>query len=177
MPPTGQTSIERLFPGGRRHCRRRSRGRVRAWRVVSASRTRQLVISPSRRHAFSTSQLPHSRTPLLRYSYFVRRYVAFHFSCSYRMYLYYYTCTTFVAFTSRGRADLRIPVALFNAFVARQRPLLSNSMTTYSLSVRAAFTSRCDCQLVRRSAVALNRMSLFSVATSHYRLPRRASRA
>ena len=151
---------------------------ARGGRVVSASRTRHLATSPSRRHASLASQLQRTPHLVLLYSYFVRPLCCVCISFSF---LVRRTRTQVpvlrIAFTSRGHASLRIPVALFNAFVARPRPLLSNFITTYSLSVRAAFTSRCDCQLVRRSVVALNRMSLFSVETSHYRLPRRASRA
>ena len=179
MPPNNQTWSERLLVDGRshRHCRRRSRGRVRAWRSTRDRRGR--VILSSRRFAATpprrrSRHIYASHYYVTRTLYVVMPRFIFHFLCT--MYSYYCTCTTFVAFTSRGRADLCIPVALLNAFVARPRLHLSNFITTYSLSVRIAFTSRCDCQLVRRSAVSLNRMSLFRVETSHYCLPRRASR-
>ena len=68
---------------------------ARGGRVASASRTRHRATSPSRRHASSPSQPPQTCTPLIRYSYFERRNVAFHFSFSLYdvlvlLYLYYF---------------------------------------------------------------------------------------
>ena len=80
--------------------------------------------------------------------------------------------------TSRGRASLRIPVALFNSFVARPRPLLSRSILMHLLSdSRRIYVALRFYRLMRRSALAFSRISLFSVETLHYLLSRRASRA
>ena len=104
------------------------------------------------------------------------RFVLFIFLCT--TYSYYCTCTTHFAFTPRGRAILRIPRRIIHIFVARPRPLLSRFIPMCSLSdSRRIYVALRLYQPVRRSAFALNRISLLSDQTLHYFPSRRASRA
>ena len=81
-PTSGQTSSERLFAGGRRNCRRCSRGRVRACRssreCVADASSRHLAVSPPRLLAVAAATYTHPiitllvlRTLLCRVSFFI----------------------------------------------------------------------------------------------------------
>ena len=134
VPPSGQISSECLFAGGRR--RRRSRGRVRAWRSsrerVADASSRHLAVSPSCSLAVLPSRLlvvsavTHAPLLMFPYSYFVRRYVGFHFSFSLYdilvlLYLYYFRRIHFA--WPRESSHFR---RIIHVFVARPRPLLSS---------------------------------------------------
>ena len=92
-------------------------------------------------------------------------------------YSYYCTCNIHFVYTSRGRAILRIPRRIIHIFVARPRPLLSRFIPVYPLrDSRRIYVALRLYQSVRRSAFALNQISLLSVETPHYLSSRRASR-
>ena len=150
---------------------------ARGARVVSASRTRHLVISPSRHHASSPSQPPHTRTQLLRYSYFLRRNVAFHFVhflCT--TYPYYGTCTSrrFHFAWPRESSDSR---RIIHLLVAWPRLFYRVASLCWLSDLRRIYVALRLFQLCVAQPSLLNRISLFSFEMSHCRLPRRASRA
>ena len=84
--------------------------------------------------------------------------------------------TVLVLFTSRGRANLRIPVALFSCS-SRGRALCYRVSFLYvRRAIRASFTSRCDSIISCVAQPSHLIESLLSVKTSHNLLSRRASR-
>ena len=155
VPPNGKTLSERLLAGGRRRRRRRSRGRVRAWRSsrerVTDASSRRLAATPPRRRSRHI-HAPHYY--VIRTSYAVM----LHFI----LFIFFVRRTRItvhvlhVAFTSRGRANRRIPVALFT-YSSRGRALCCYVVFLCSLSdSRRIFVALRLYQPVRRSAFALN---------------------
>ena len=152
--PSGQNLSERLLAGGRR--RRRSRGRVRAWRSsrerIADASSRHLAVSQSRRLAVVVVIHAPSFMILYRTPYIVMPFYISHFLRT--TYSYYSTCTMhrfYVAWPRESSHSRRI--------IQRIRPAAAPSVLSFipmcCRSIRVAFTSRCDLIIMRRSTSAL----------------------
>ena len=134
-PPNGLTLSEHLFDGGRR--RRRSCGRVRAWRSsrerVADASSRLLAVSPPRLYAVAAV----THAPLLTFPTRTSYAVMLHFIvCSFSsydvlvlLYLYY-----LLRFHFAWPRDSLHSCRIVYVFVAWPRPLLLRLIPVCSLS-------------------------------------------
>ena len=170
MPPNGQTSSERFPAGGRR--RRRSRGRVSAWRSsrerVADALSRHLAVSPPRLLAVVAATHAPWLMMLYRTRYIVMPFFHFLFSL-YAVHVLLYLYSLCVA--ARIFAFRRI-IHILDAW---PRPLLSRCVLVFAELFAPHLRLVAILLAVRRSAFALNQISLLSGLTLriYYRVVRR----